>query len=92
MPPHLILGYTIGEWVGIVTIAGSLISAIVFLFNSLVVKPLTSSINHLADGLDDFQQSSNADHQRYDHELNDHETRIRILEKEEGEYGHHQSV
>lgn len=82
MPPHVVLGFTVGEWASIVTIAGSLISAIVILISALVIKPLTRSMNGLRDGLNEFKKSSDADHRYYSKTLRNHEVRISVLEED----------
>lgn len=82
---HTFLGFSISEWVGMITIASSLIGGLVFLFRRLVVSPLIISINHVADELVGFKQDTKEDHQRYDHKLDDHERRIDRLEQKEEE-------
>lgn len=80
---HTFLGFSISEWVGIITIASSLIGGLVFLLRKLAIAPLIASIDHVADELIDFKKDTREDHQRYNRELDDHERRIDRLEQKE---------
>lgn len=58
MPPHLILGYSISEWVGIITIGVTMVAAI----KTVLVKPLTDQMTQLSSAIKELNESSNKAH------------------------------
>lgn len=80
-PPHIFFGYTISEWLGIVTIIGMLGSFLALVFNRFVVKPITGSVDRLSDEFKDFRKSSHEEHESFHNILDDHEDRIINLER-----------
>jgi len=80
-PPHVFFGYTISEWLGIITIIGMLGSFLALVFNKFVVKPITGSMDRLSGEFKDFRKSSHEEHENFHKMLDDHEDRIVILER-----------
>lgn len=80
---HIWFGYTIGEWVGIVSLIASVSAGIGYLVNLFIFKPLTDAIDKLTEGIDDFKVSTKEEHERFRADIEDHEKRIIKLEVKE---------
>lgn len=54
MPPHMIFGYSLGEWVSLLTILGIISSFFVYLVKQIIVNPLREDIKTLSKTIDNF--------------------------------------
>ncbi|USS92047.1 hypothetical protein [Fructobacillus americanaquae] len=74
----------VDEWASIFGIIGSSITALSYGLKYVVIKPLTSSMERLNDSfssLDSTLKLMRADVDQIDERVDDHETRITVLEK-----------
>lgn len=78
MTEHIVFGFSVSEWVGIVGIIGSTYA--------LIVKPLMNKFDRLSDSIDRISQNSLIEHSRlwrhydrHDKELWKHDQEIGIL-------------
>lgn len=83
MPPHVFLGYTIAEWLALLSIIGVLGGYFIWLVNHFIVQPLSDSINRLSTEVKDFKDLSRNEHSefkkhfdRIDDRLDDHENHL----------------
>ena len=85
MPPeHLFLGYTIGDWVGLLTIISMLIGALIWLIRVAITKPFTEQMAKLNEAIRDLATSSKVDHSMFDSRLDKHDQKI---ERHDAEIG-----
>lgn len=85
MPPeHLFLGYTIGDWVGLLTIISILIGAIIWLVRIAIIKPFTSQMSELNEAIRSLATSSKVDHSSFDLRLDNHDRKIERHDTEIG--------
>ncbi|CAK1235758.1 MULTISPECIES: hypothetical protein [Fructobacillus] len=74
----------IDEWASLVGIIASSITALSYGLKYVVIKPLTSSMERLNEsfaGLNSTLKLMQSDVDRIDERVDDHETRITVLEK-----------
>lgn len=85
MPPeHLFLGYTIGDWVGLLTIISMLVGTIIWLIRVAITKPFTEQMAKLNEAIKSLTDSSNADRSMFDLRLDNHDRKI---ERHDAEIG-----
>ena len=69
---HAFLGFTIGEWGGIISIGVTLLGGIY----AVAVKPLKDTMGDLRDAIHDLTASSKKDHQAFDDRLDRHDQKL----------------
>lgn len=85
MPPeHLFLGYTIGDWVGLLTIISMLVGTLIWLIRVAITKPFTEQMAKLNEAIRNLTDSSRADHSMFDSRLDNHDRKI---ERHDAEIG-----
>ena len=85
MPPeHLFLGYSIGDWVGLLTIISMLIGALIWLIRVAITKPFTNQMSELNEAIRNLTDSSKADHSMFDLRLDKHDRKIERHDTEIG--------
>jgi len=80
MPPHIIMGYTLTEWVAVCTLVSIFIAIMTWFINVSIIKPLRQDINNLADKFKSFQDETKDDNHELNKMVRDHENRIIRLE------------
>ncbi|KRO16528.1 hypothetical protein [Lacticaseibacillus saniviri] len=69
---HTFLGFTIGEWGGIIAIGTAIVGAIY----RVAVKPLSDKLADLSGAINNLSISSNQTHLELDHRLDKHDIKI----------------
>ncbi|CAK1224150.1 unnamed protein product [Fructobacillus cardui] len=75
--------WTVDQWASLVTVIASSITALSYGLKYVVIKPLTSSMERLNEsfaGLNSTLKLMQSDVDRIDERVDDHETRITVLE------------
>ncbi|VDG26333.1 hypothetical protein [Lactiplantibacillus mudanjiangensis] len=52
-PPHYVMGYSLGEWLALLSILGFFITAISYLVDRMIFSPLRFDIERLSDRISD---------------------------------------
>ena len=84
MPPHLFLGYSIGDWVGLLTIISMLVGTLIWLIRVAITKPFTEQMAKLNEAIRNLTASSKVDHSSFDLRLDNHDRKI---ERHDAEIG-----
>ena len=86
---HQFLGFTISEWGNFLTIVTVCAGLFTWIIRVALVNPLQNSIQELTSQIRDLKMNSKEEHEHFTeslklHEkrLNDHKTRITVIEKE----------
>lgn len=86
---HVFLGFTIGEWGNFITIATVCAGLFTWIIRVALVNPLQNSIQELTSQIRDLKMDSKEEHEHFtkslddhDRRLNNHETRITVVETE----------
>ena len=69
---HTFLGFTIGEWGGIISISVTLLGGIY----AVAVKPLKDTMGDLRDAIHDLTVSSKSEHSEFDKRLDQHDKKL----------------
>ena len=76
MMPHIILGYSLEEWLSLFSLFSIFIGAIAWFVNVVVIKPLRADIKDLSNQFKSFKdETQNADHTLTEM-LENHEKRL----------------
>lgn len=65
MPPHLLIINTIEDAASAISIVAAIGTFLVWVFNRLVIKPLSDSMNRLSDEIKDFKSDSKFEHDEF---------------------------
>ena len=84
MPPHLFLGYSIGDWVGLLTIISMLVGTLIWLIRVAITKPFTEQMAKLNEAIRNLTDSSKTEHSSFDLRLDNHDRKI---ERHDAEIG-----
>ena len=82
--PHLYFGFTIGDWVGLLTIISMLVGALIWLIRVAITKPFTEQMAKLNESIQNLTASSKTDHSKFDLRLDKHDRKI---ERHDAEIG-----
>ena len=76
-------GYTIGDWVGIISIIGSILTALIFMGRGLVkyaksilIEPLIRDLQRVSKSIDELTESSRSEHKVFEDRLDSHDRRL----------------
>lgn len=69
MPPHLLIINTIEDAASAISIIAAIGTFLVWVFNRLVIKPLSDSMNRLSDEIKDFKSDSKFEHNEFRNHL-----------------------
>ncbi|WP_164509402.1 hypothetical protein [Companilactobacillus jidongensis] len=76
MPPHFLIIHTIEDAASAISIIVAIGTALVWVFNRLVIKPLSDSMNRLSDEIKDFKSDSKFEHDEFRGHLEELDTKI----------------
>lgn len=80
MPPHVIMGYSLAEWVALCTLVSVFIAIVTWFVNVSIIKPLRQDIKNLAKQFKSFQDETKTDNHELNKMVRDHENRLIRLE------------
>lgn len=84
MPPHVIMGYSLAEWVALCTLVSIFIAIVTWFVNVSIIKPLRQDIKNLAKQFKSFQEETKTDNHELNKMVRDHENRLIRLEDKTG--------
>lgn len=72
IPPHVILGYNLGEWTELIAIISAFISLVSWLFKKVIVEPLMDKISDLSETINRLSASHEEDSAFFANTLKEH--------------------
>ena len=78
------LGLTLGEWATLFALVTSMVSGLIFLFRSIIINPLNTTIEGLKGSIDGFRldlEESKKDRGVLHIRINKLDTRVTVLEE-----------
>ncbi len=72
IPPHVILGYDLGEWTELIAIISAFISLVSWLFKKVIVEPLIDKISDLGETINRLSASHEEDSAFFRNTLKEH--------------------
>jgi len=76
MPPHIIMGYSLEEWLSLFSLFSIFIGALAWFVNVLIIKPLRSDIKNLSNQFKSFKDETKNDNHTLTEIFEDHEKRL----------------
>jgi len=84
MPPHIIMGYTLTEWLSLFSLFSIFIGALTWFVNVVIIKPLRSDIKELSNQFKSFKNETKNDNHTLTEIVEDHEKRLIRVEDRVG--------
>lgn len=82
MPPHVIMGYSLEEWLSLFSLLSIFIGVLTWLVNIVIIKPLRYDIKDLSNEFKSFKEETRSDNHTLSEMVKDHEKRlIRVEDK-----------
>lgn len=76
VPPHVILGYNLNEWVELIAIISAFVSLISWLFKRVIVDPLMDKISDLGETINRLSASQQENSTMFTNALKEHSEEI----------------
>jgi len=84
MPPHVIMGYSLAEWLAVFTLFSILIGILTWFVNITIIKPLRHDIQDVSHQLKSFKDETKQDNHDLSLIVDDHEKRLIRVEDKAG--------
>lgn len=84
MPPHIIMGYTLAEWLSLFSLFSIFIGVLTWFVNVVIIKPLRSDIKDLSNQFKSFKNETKNDNHALTEIVEDHEKRLIRVEDRVG--------
>ncbi|GEO59666.1 MULTISPECIES: hypothetical protein [Companilactobacillus] len=82
MPPHVIMGYSLTEWLALFSLFSIFIGVLTWFVNITIIKPLRYDIKDLSSEFKSFKEETKSDNHTLSEMVTDHEKRlIRVEDK-----------
>lgn len=82
MPPHVIMGYSLTEWLALFSLFSIFIGVLTWFVNITIIKPLRYDIKDLSSEFKSFKEETKSDNHTLSKMVTDHEKRlIRVEDK-----------
>ncbi|WP_363473668.1 hypothetical protein [Companilactobacillus musae] len=82
MPPHVIMGYSLTEWLALFSLFSIFIGVLTWFVNIVIIKPLRYDIKDLSSEFKSFKEETKSDNHTLSEMVADHEKRlIRVEDK-----------
>ncbi|WP_125588554.1 hypothetical protein [Companilactobacillus jidongensis] len=82
MPPHVIMGYSLEEWLSLFSLFSIFIGVLTWFVNIVIIKPLRYDIKDLSNEFKSFKEETRSDNHVLSEMVTDHEKRlIRVEDK-----------
>lgn len=82
MPPHVIMGYSLTEWLALFSLFSIFIGVLTWFVNITIIKPLRYDIKDLSSEFKSFKEETKSDNHALSEMVTDHEKRlIRVEDK-----------
>lgn len=76
VPPHVFMGFELGEWVQLIAIVGFIAGIVAWIVRASIVAPLTTAINNLSKKVDGIGGNADRVHAEHDRRLDEQDVHL----------------